>query len=117
MVQGGLTTTMELVANRRPFIYIPLRNHFEQNFHVVHRLRGYGAPEPTFYDQTSPAQLAELMRQRLGKTVDYRPVETGAAEIAARSIVSLLDERKGRGARSFDLRGAPAGAGTRERDA
>ena len=47
VVQGGLTTTMELVANRRPFISIPLRNHFEQNHHVVHRLRQYGAPEPT----------------------------------------------------------------------
>ena len=109
VVQGGLTTTMELVANRRPFIYIPLRNHFEQNFHVVHRLRGYGAPEPTFYDQTGPARLAELMRQRLGASVDYRPVESGGAELAGRGIVSLLDERKGRGARSFDL-GAPGAA-------
>jgi hypothetical protein len=44
VVQGGLTTTMELIAHRRPFIYIPLRNHFEQNRHVVHRLRGYGGP-------------------------------------------------------------------------
>lgn len=107
VVQGGLTTTMELVANRRPFIYIPLRNHFEQNFHVVHRLRRYGAPEPTYYDRTSPAQLAELMRERLGMAVDYRPVEAGAAELAARNIVSLLDERKGRRARSFDLKGSP----------
>src|SRR5206468_1033800 len=46
VVQGGLTTTMELVANRRPFISIPLRNHFEQNHHVVHRLRRYGAQAP-----------------------------------------------------------------------
>jgi len=112
VVQGGLTTTMELVANRRPFIYIPLRNHFEQNFHVVHRLRRHGAPEPTFYDQTSPARLAELMRERLGAAVDYRAIETGAAETAARGIVTLLDERKGRGARSFDLKSAPVPGAT-----
>ena len=31
VVQGGLTTTMELVAGRRPFLYFPLANHFEQN--------------------------------------------------------------------------------------
>ncbi len=29
VVQGGLTTAMELTANRRPFLYFPLRNHFE----------------------------------------------------------------------------------------
>jgi pimeloyl-ACP methyl ester carboxylesterase len=38
VVQGGLTTSMELTANRRPFLYFPLRHHFEQNFHVRHRL-------------------------------------------------------------------------------
>ncbi|CAN5816021.1 hypothetical protein BH18ACT2_BH18ACT2_07730 [soil metagenome] len=32
VVQGGLTTCMELTANRRPFVYVPLRHHFEQNF-------------------------------------------------------------------------------------
>ena len=43
VVQGGLTTTMELTAYGRPFIYVPLRHHFEQNFHVRHRLDRYGA--------------------------------------------------------------------------
>ena len=38
VVQGGLTTAMELTASRRPFIYFPLKHHFEQNFHVHHRL-------------------------------------------------------------------------------
>ncbi len=32
VVPGGLTTTMELTANKRPFLYFPLRRHFEQNF-------------------------------------------------------------------------------------
>ena len=95
VVQGGLTTTMELVANRRPFVYIPLQNHFEQNHHVVHRLRRYGAPEPTPYDETTPARLAAQMLARLGAAVDYKPVETGAAERTAKLIAPLLDERKG----------------------
>ena len=38
VVQGGLTTSMELVAAKTPFLYFPLRDHFEQNFHVRHRL-------------------------------------------------------------------------------
>ena len=34
IVQGGLSTCMELTAAARPFLYVPLRHHFEQNFHV-----------------------------------------------------------------------------------
>ena len=43
VVQGGLTTAMELTASRRPFLYFPLRHHFEQNLHVRHRLERYRA--------------------------------------------------------------------------
>ena len=95
VVQGGLTTTMELVANRRPFVYIPLRNHFEQNHHVVHRLRRYGAPEPTRYEEAAPKRLAAQMLGRLGTPVDYAPVEAGGAERVAQLIAPLLEERKG----------------------
>ncbi len=99
VVQGGLTTTMELVANRRPFIYIPLREHFEQNHHVVHRLRRYGAPPPTSYEDASPERLAAQMAERLGAPVAYEPVESGGAARAARLIAPLLAERKGAGGR------------------
>jgi hypothetical protein len=83
VVQGGLTTTMELVANRRPLISIPLRGHFEQNHHVAYRLRRYGAPEPTPYDGLTPATLAAQMGERLGTPVDYLPVASGGAGRAA----------------------------------
>src|SRR5215216_2593267 len=43
IAQGGLTTSMELTANRRPFLYFPLRHHFEQNTHVRNRLERYRA--------------------------------------------------------------------------
>jgi len=88
VVQGGLTTTMELVANRRPFIYVPLQNHFEQNHHVVHRLRRYGAPEPTQYDEATPERLAQQMRERLAGAVDYAPVGSGGAAAAAELILA-----------------------------
>ena len=94
VVQGGLTTSMELVANRRPFISVPLRGHFEQNQHVAHRLHRYGAPEPTSYDEATPQRLAEQMRERLGAHVDYLPVETGGAARAAALIAPLLEERR-----------------------
>jgi hypothetical protein len=44
----------------RPFTYVPLRHHFEQNFHVRHRLGQYGAGRCLDYDQTGLDALAEL---------------------------------------------------------
>jgi predicted glycosyltransferase len=90
VVQGGLSTTMELVANRRPFIYIPLRDHFEQNFHVAHRLRQYGAPPPTAFEDATPDRLAHLMAERLAMKVAYAPVETDGAARAALLIAPLI---------------------------
>ena len=54
IVQGGLTTCMELTATRRPFLYVPLRHHFEQNFHVRHRLNQYGAGRLLDFDLATP---------------------------------------------------------------
>ena len=52
VVQGGLTTTMELVAARRPFLYFPLGHHFEQQVHVPHRLAQYRAGRRMDYADT-----------------------------------------------------------------
>jgi len=93
VVQGGLSTTMELVANRRPFIYVPLRDHFEQNFHVANRLRRYGAPPPTQFDDATPERLAQQMRERLSADVAYEPVESGGAARAASLIAPLFAQR------------------------
>ena len=90
VVQGGLTTAMELTANRRPFIYFPLKHHFEQNFHVHHRLERYGAGRRMEFDDSPPDSIAEAIAQEIGRTVDYRPVETDGAQRAARSIAELL---------------------------
>ena len=53
VVQGGLTTSMELTAHKRPFLYFPLRHHFEQNFHVRHRLERYGAGRRMDFDDVA----------------------------------------------------------------
>ena len=91
VVQGGLTTCMELTANRRPFVYVPLRHHFEQNFHVHHRLERYGAGRRLDYDDAAdPDSLAKVIADEIGREVDYRPVETGGAARAAASIAELV---------------------------
>ena len=90
IVQGGLTTCMELTAARRPFIYVPLRNHFEQNLHVPHRLGRYRAGRRLDYADLTPDVLAEAVAAEIGRAVGYRPVETDGAERAAALLAELL---------------------------
>ena len=90
LVQGGLTTTMELTANRRPFIYFPLGHHFEQNFHVRHRLEQYGAGRYMNYETSTPETIATAIAAEIGADVNYRPVETDGASRAATLIAELL---------------------------
>jgi UDP-N-acetylglucosamine:LPS N-acetylglucosamine transferase len=90
VVQGGLTTTMELVAAKRPFLYFPLANHFEQQQHVRHRLKRYRAGRPMDYAATSPDQLAKAIAQKIGRPARYRPIEPGAAARAAALIAEVL---------------------------
>ena len=90
VVQGGLTTAMELTANRRPFLYFPLRHHFEQSFHVRHRLERYGAGRPMDFETATPAVIAQAIAEEIGSEVDYLPVETDGAARAAARIAELL---------------------------
>ena len=90
VVQGGLTTCMELTANRRPFLYFPLAHHFEQNFHVAHRLDRHRAGRRMDYATSDPDAIAAAIADELGSAVDYRPVETDGAARAATLIAGLL---------------------------
>lgn len=90
LVQGGLTTAMELTANRRPFIYFPLGHHFEQNFHVHHRLRCHGAGRRMDFENATPDAIAEAIGEEIGRDVEYRPVERDGARRAAELIGEML---------------------------
>jgi pimeloyl-ACP methyl ester carboxylesterase/predicted glycosyltransferase len=90
VVQGGLTTSMELTAQKRPFLYFPLRHHFEQNFHVRHRLERYGAGKRMDYEDSPPEQIAAAIAQEIGREVSYRDVEVDGAARAAQRIAELL---------------------------
>lgn len=90
VVQGGLTTAMELTAQKRPFLYFPLRHHFEQNFHVRHRLERYGAGRRMDFDDSPPELIADAIAKEIGRDVSYRDVEADGAARAARRLVELL---------------------------
>jgi UDP:flavonoid glycosyltransferase YjiC (YdhE family) len=90
IVQGGLTTTMELAAVQTPFLYFPLRNHFEQHFHVARRLERLGAGVRMDYDRTGTEELGAAIVDHLSKPVQYRDAPAGGTERAARLIANLL---------------------------
>jgi pimeloyl-ACP methyl ester carboxylesterase len=90
VVQGGLTTSMELTANRRPFLYFPLRHHFEQNFHVRHRLERHDAGRRMDFETATSDVIATAIAEEIGREVAYRPVESDGAARAAALIGELL---------------------------
>jgi len=90
IVQGGLTTAMELTASKRPFLYFPLGRHFEQNFHVRHRLDRYRAGRCMDFRLATPESIAAAITDEIGRTVDYRDVETDGACKAAARLAEML---------------------------
>jgi predicted glycosyltransferase len=90
VVQGGLTTTMELAAAGRPFLYFPLANHFEQRRHVRHRLDRYGAGRFMEFAESSPEVIAAAMAEEIDRSVPSRPVERDGAARAAALIAELI---------------------------
>ena len=90
VVQGGLTTTMELTAAGRPFLYFPLAHHFEQNFHVRHRLSRYGAGRCMDYATSTPESIAVALAEEMGRRPDYGEVKPGGAARAAAHIAELI---------------------------
>jgi pimeloyl-ACP methyl ester carboxylesterase/predicted glycosyltransferase len=90
IAQGGLSTTMELTATRRPFLYFPLERHFEQNIHVRHRLERHRAGRLMHYRDAPPDAIAAAIAQEIVREVDYRPVASGGAARAAELIAELL---------------------------
>jgi pimeloyl-ACP methyl ester carboxylesterase/predicted glycosyltransferase len=93
LVQGGLSTCMELVATRRPFLSFPLARHFEQNIHVRRRLANYGADNAVHYREVTPDALADRALAQMHANVAYKPVEVDGAARAARSIADVLENR------------------------
>jgi pimeloyl-ACP methyl ester carboxylesterase/predicted glycosyltransferase len=90
VVQGGLTTTMELTATGRPFLYFPLRNHFEQQRHVRHRLERHRAGRAMDYATATTEEIAAAIVEQLDAPTDYLPVPSDGAARAAHMLADLL---------------------------
>jgi predicted glycosyltransferase len=90
IVQGGGTTTLELTALRRPFIFFPVEGHCEQEVQVAGRLARHRAGIRMSYSQTTPELLADQVVANIGKEVDYAPLRTDGARRAAELIGGLV---------------------------
>jgi pimeloyl-ACP methyl ester carboxylesterase len=90
VVQGGLTTCMELTASNRPFLYMPLQQHFEQQFHVHHRLQHHQAGHRIDYTEATPDAIADAIATHIAEPTHHKPVDTDGARTAAAQIAQLL---------------------------
>jgi UDP-N-acetylglucosamine:LPS N-acetylglucosamine transferase len=95
VVQAGGTTTLELMALRRPFLYFPLEEHFEQQVHVAGRLERHGAGVRMRYSETTRSSLAAAIFANLGQEVPYAPIPTGGSRRAAELLARRLAPRAG----------------------
>lgn len=90
VTQGGLTTCMELAAAGTPFVYFPLRRHFEQNLHVRHRLERYDAGRAMDLATATPETIAAAIAEALADGARGAGVERDGAARAARLLADLL---------------------------
>jgi UDP-N-acetylglucosamine:LPS N-acetylglucosamine transferase len=86
IVQGGSTTTLELTALKKPFIYFPVEGHFEQQLHVAPRLQRLNAGVKMQFSQTTPEILAEKIISNIGKKVNYPSIPLEGAKNAVKII-------------------------------
>lgn len=90
IIQAGGTSTLELTALNRPFLYFPIANHCEQLMHVVPRQRRLRAGVALSLQKTSAEDPAEHIRANVGRPVDYEEVPmTGAGEVARHVVAAL----------------------------
>jgi UDP-N-acetylglucosamine:LPS N-acetylglucosamine transferase len=90
IVQAGGSTTLELTALRKQFLYFPLQGHAEQEMCVCTRLARHGAGIRMHYGQTTPATLADAVISAFGRPVGYPPIRADGAKTAATIIAGIL---------------------------
>lgn len=89
IVQGGGTTTTELVALNKNFLYFPLEEHFEQKL-VSYKLARIGAGVKMVFSETDEITLSKAVLENLGKSVDYQNIKIDGAVKAADYILQQL---------------------------
>jgi predicted glycosyltransferase len=87
VVQGGGTTTLEVTALRRPFLFFPIEGQSEQEVTIANRLARQGAGVRMTQGLTTPSSLADAIVANVGREVTYAPIPAEGARRAARIIL------------------------------
>jgi predicted glycosyltransferase len=90
VVTGGGTITLELTALQKPFLYFPLKQHFEQEVDVASRCERHRAGVKMDFLETTPELLAKAVLSNITKKVDYAHIPIDGAKKAAVSIDRIL---------------------------
>lgn len=90
LIMGGGTSTLELSALRRPFIYFPLQGHCEQELSVSPRVQRSQAGIRMNYAETTAEGLAQTVMAHMCQEVNSLPIRTGGEKRAAALIQTLL---------------------------
>jgi len=97
VVQGGGTSTLELTALNRPFLYFPLEKHFEQQHLIPERLRRHGAGVRMSFRHTTPQLLADRICENIGTPPHYSRIPVDGALRASEEIATMLQKNGRRG--------------------
>ncbi len=90
IVQAGGTTTLELAALNKPFIYFPIEGHSEQEIVVAGRLQRYQAGVRMSYTNSTPESLAEVIIANINNTAEYKDIPIKGAVKIAQFVNELL---------------------------
>jgi UDP-N-acetylglucosamine:LPS N-acetylglucosamine transferase len=94
IVQGGFSSTLELTALKRPFIFFPIEGHSEQEY-VAERLKRHRAGIRMDYSRTSPESLADSVLSNFNKNVTSKTLRTDGARNTAEIIDKFLTGKPG----------------------
>ena len=88
--RAGCPPPWKRTAAGRPFLYFPLRHHFEQQVHVRHRLERHRAGRAMDYAAADPDSVADALVDELARPRDYLPVPGDGAHRAAALLAEVL---------------------------
>ena len=87
IVQGGGTTTIEITALRRPFLFFPVEGQSEQEVTIASRLARQGAGVRMTERDMPSSSLADAIVANIGREVTYAEIPTDGARRAAKIIL------------------------------
>jgi len=90
IVHVGATSSIELTSLKKPFIYFPLEQHFEQA-NVARILKERGAGNEMKFSKTSPELLADKIVEQLNTNSKNIELPANGAKKAVILILPLLN--------------------------